>query len=144
MLPDDEVLAEITRSVWDAMLSMELKGPIDQVPAASLWCAVDISGSWKGTVWLGLSPEHASAVTQVMLELAPGAESEADAREVAAELANMLGGNIKGILQGQNRLSLPRVGAPGEAMPERSKRLHFESGRGTFSVAVCEGGDGVP
>jgi chemotaxis protein CheX len=44
-----------------------------------------------------------------MLDLQQGAASPDDVRDALGELANMVGGNIKGLLPGPTQLSLPLV-----------------------------------
>jgi chemotaxis protein CheX len=44
-----------------------------------------------------------------MLQLSPGDVTDDDKRDVVAELANMIGGNLKSLLPGPLYLSLPTV-----------------------------------
>jgi chemotaxis protein CheX len=70
---------------------------------------VQISGAWTGSVMLGMSPEVASAAAGVMFKISATECTDIDRQEVAAELANMIGGNIKSLLPGPSFLSLPTI-----------------------------------
>lgn len=70
---------------------------------------VQITGCWAGSVVVALAERLAQRVTENMLgmsadELAPG-----DVHDVVGELANMIGGNLKGLLGVGCALSLPSV-----------------------------------
>jgi chemotaxis protein CheX len=60
-------------------------------------------------VALGLTAEVARAVTANMLQMNPEEVTSDDIRDVAAELTNMIGGNLKSLLPGPLFLSLPTV-----------------------------------
>ena len=82
------------------------------------WSAtVTIADGWNGSVTVELSQDVAVALTRTMLCL-PDAESveDGDLADAVGELVNMVGGNIKSLLPGPSRLSLPAVAA-GRAVP---------------------------
>ena len=61
------------------------------------------------SVILGVSDGAAGAATSAMLMMPVQDITETDARDVVAELANMIGGNLKSVLPGPLFLSLPTV-----------------------------------
>jgi len=93
------------------MLSIELVRVEEPAPSdqESLLAAVQISGQWMGSAVLVLSPEFASESAAAMLQLPIQEVTEADRKDVAAELANMIGGNLKSFLPGPSFLSLPTI-----------------------------------
>ena len=136
---EDESLIEVARSVWECTLSMV----VDSAARASdgglaandgLCWAVDIAGAFEGTVVLCVSEPLARAAAAAMLDRTAADTSLAEANEVVAELTNMIGGNIKGLIEGSNRLSLPRAARPTELLGPR--RLRFSCSTGDFTVAV--------
>ena len=62
-----------------------------------------------GSVVLGLSPQLARDAAAAMLQLPAESVTIADQQDVAAELANMIGGNLKSLLPGPSFLSLPTI-----------------------------------
>ena len=83
----------------------------------TLSATVTIADGWNGSVTVELSQDVAVALTRTMLCL-PDAESveDGDLADAVGELVNMVGGNIKSLLPGPSRLSLPAVAA-GRAVP---------------------------
>jgi chemotaxis protein CheX len=74
-----------------------------------LLASVHIAGEWTGSVLLALSPEMARVSASAMLGLPETEVSSSDEREVASEIANMVGGNLKSLLPGPSFLSLPTI-----------------------------------
>lgn len=141
MLPAEEDVAELTRAIWETVLGLAVEGPFDrEADQLDLSLSVDISGSWEGTVSLAMPQSLAVSAAAAMLAVPEEDVPPAELRDAVGELANMLGGNVKGILPGLNRLSLPRVerieevGAVGAV---EARRLWFESGGKSFSVTVA-------
>jgi chemotaxis protein CheX len=101
---------EVAQCVFETMLNMHLELADDGAPGPDdLLATIQISGAFMGSVILGLSDQAARASAATMLSV-PGSEvSRADERDVAAELVNMIGGNIKSLLPGPSMLSLPAV-----------------------------------
>ncbi len=107
----ENVIEQIADSIFATMLSLQV-ARVDE-PAAldedALLATVHIAGQWMGSVVLALSPGVATRAAAAMLEL-PVAEVTADDRhDVASELVNMIGGNLKSLLPAPSFLSLPTV-----------------------------------
>lgn len=104
----------ITEEVWSTFLG-------DQSPLIigigeefdPEWSAsVAIRGAWNGVVAIELAEGLAQLATRSMLGLEPDSEvSDVDLADAVGELVNMVGGNIKGLVPGPSRLSLPLVAA---------------------------------
>lgn len=107
----DSEIEHIVRSVFATMLNFDVARRDDGLAPerVSLAASIQISGEWVGSVVLGLSPATARAATAAMLQIAPDDVTDVDQREVAAELVNMIGGNLKSLLPGPSYLSLPTV-----------------------------------
>lgn len=72
-----------------------------------LTACVQINGEWQGAVLVQCSVAAASAITRMLLRTEH--VDPAEVRDALGELANMIGGNIKALLPGPSRLSLPAV-----------------------------------
>jgi chemotaxis protein CheX len=107
----DGVISEIVRSIFSTMLNMELADIGDSAPCdqESLLAAVQIAGAWTGSVVLSLPPDMARAASAAMLQMPLDDVTDEDRRDIAAELTNMVGGNLKSVLPGPSFLSLPTI-----------------------------------
>jgi chemotaxis protein CheX len=82
----------------------------DSAPVRTLAAIVDISGDWNGSVSVSCERTTAVGIASVMFD-APGPElSGSDVIDALGELANMAGGAVKGMLDGEKSLGLPTVG----------------------------------
>lgn len=107
----DQVIEEIANSVFATMLSLEL-ARIDLTAPPDhdmLLATVHIAGEWTGSVVLALSPEMARVSASAMLAMPEAEVASSDEQEVASEIANMIGGNLKSLLPGPSFLSLPTI-----------------------------------
>lgn len=107
----DCVIEQIVQSIFSTMLDMEAVRTEDvaSLDDNSLLAAIQIAGAWTGSVVLHLSVELASNSAAAMLQMPSSEITEEDRREVAAELVNMIGGNLKSLLPGPSFLSLPTI-----------------------------------
>lgn len=108
-----EDIVGVVQGVWSTMLSAE----VAEAPAARPGTAdhgvlrgtIAISGGWHGTLVLELAASEAQAAACIMLDLKPGEASDDDAREIVSELTNIVGGNVKALLESPSKLGLPAV-----------------------------------
>jgi chemotaxis protein CheX len=107
----EEVVTEITSSVWSAFLSeSDDLIPLAVVPSdASLTGTVCISGQWNGLVSLTCSSIAATRAAALMFDAELEKVSPADVVDAVGELVNVVGGNLKGMLPSPTGLSLPSV-----------------------------------
>ena len=107
----DEVIEQIAQSVFATMLEIELARTDSAVLPESdlLLAAVHIAGEWTGSVVLALSQPVARHAASMMLQMPLGDVVENDMKDVASELTNMIGGNLKSLLPGPSFLSLPTI-----------------------------------
>jgi len=93
--------------------------------------AVSVTGDWSGMVVVEMPEECAVAATARMLMI--DEPSQSDVADAVGELVNMVGGNVKCLLLGENRLSLPvvavgRVTPPGGAVEVCRADLQWSAG----------------
>ncbi len=140
---EESSIDQIARSVYATMIGLELErcsAPLDS-DANSLLAAVQLTGNWIGSVVLSQSPELAQASAAAMLAISPGTVGENDRIDAAAELANMIGGNLKSVLPGPTSLSLPTIVdcRDSNLRVHDARLLHdvaFDSGVGVARVRV--------
>jgi chemotaxis protein CheX len=105
----DCVIEEIVQSIFSTMLDIDLARVDAPSDRESLMASAQIAGEWMGSAVLSMSPEVSRASAAAMLRMAEDEVTDADRKDVAAELANMIGGNLKSVLPGPSFLSLPTI-----------------------------------
>jgi len=142
----DDQVASIAQDVWESFLALALvPHPLGEQAAdpagPTLTGCVSVSGSWEGSVFLRCGADLARSAAEVMFDAEPGGLSAEEVCDALGELTNMVGGNIKSLLPGPSRLSLPSVAAgnsytvrvPGAVLLTRTALL---CGSGTVTVCV--------
>jgi chemotaxis protein CheX len=109
-----EDLFEITQMVWESFLNPtgdqlagQLHPPSSTTRADEVSAAVAVTGAWQGHVVVSCSMAAAREITALLLEISMADVSESDVADALGELANIIGGNVKGLLPGPCALSLP-------------------------------------
>ena len=102
---------------------------------------IHLAGDWNGALALECGRKQACAFAARFLSMDTPEMVDDVVRDVLGELANMIGGNLKCVLAGGLRLSMPSVvdGADHNLRVCRAgirERLVFECAEGVFSVAV--------
>jgi chemotaxis protein CheX len=138
-------MVSLVENIWATAIGLEVVSLEGDSPASldGVVGCVQITGDWTGAVTVHLSDVLARTAASVMLEMAEDELSEADVKDVVGEIANMTGGNFKGILPGSCRLSLPAVAAgsnfsvevPGTVI---AGQAHFKRGSEQLTVVVFE------
>jgi chemotaxis protein CheX len=107
----DSVIEQIAQSVFSTMLNIDLARVDEPVPADHDWllATVHIAGEWTGSVMLALPELVAIEAAAAMLQVNVTDVTAADQEDVASELVNMIGGNLKSMLPGPSYLSLPTI-----------------------------------
>ena len=140
----DQLIEQIAQSIFSTMFQLDLfRTEEDDHSEESLIATIHIAGTWTGCVLVSLSPSMAKATAAQMLSLNLEDVTNEDEREVAAELVNMVGGNLKSVLPAPSFLSLPTVisGADfGVIMPDADQvdSLAFISEHGRVRICLYE------
>jgi chemotaxis protein CheX len=105
----EDLLREIAVQVWESMLGRPAVSWTGEAPAGApwLWAQVRLTGGWSGLVRVGCEESTAAAMTAGML--AADELSSQDVHDALGEVANVVGGNVKGSLPGHTALGLPQV-----------------------------------
>lgn len=139
MLPAEETVLELTQLVWTTVLGLEAEARPEGDSPPELTMSVDISGSWDGTVSLSFPKGLARRLAAAMLACAEQDASASEVQDVVGELVNMVGGNVKGMMPGPSKLSVPRIESPDAVRREDGKTHWFVCDGQSFSVTVYEG-----
>ena len=112
MFASDEQIAGITQDVWSSFVgtvigSADEKVALDAVDV-TVGC-VAVTGDWKGCVLLACPKQLARTAASAMFDLSAEQLTGDEIADALDELTNMVAGNIKSLLPGPSRLSIPVV-----------------------------------
>jgi chemotaxis protein CheX len=145
MAVEDDV-CEIATSIWEAYFSVPLEraGPEVHVNDPAVTGCVTIDGAWYGAVMLSCERALAGSLTAELFHSGEPATEE-EVRDTVGELTNMLAGNIKALLPGPVRISLPAVAMGGDydltvVGTTESVVVRFSCGDGTLKVSLLSSG----
>jgi chemotaxis protein CheX len=131
MYLDEETLTQVTSDICTTMLGLPMypvyDGLVEHTP---LTAQVRISGEWNATVEIATTPKVATLIAAQMFSLDPSQIQTADLYDALGEVANMVGGNVKGIVNGELDLSLPSVS-------ERDTKTAVAVGETTVVQMIC-------
>lgn len=137
-------VAQVVESIFTTM--MEIDVCATDAPwrpnRDRLTSSVYLEGEWNGAVSLVCDRHQAREFAGKFLSMEPPEAIDNDVRDVLGELANMIGGNIKSMMEKNVRLSLPSV-IDGSNYELRVCGSHIEEAvgfrfyGGDFWVLVC-------
>ena len=111
----DYEIEQIVKDIFSTVLDIELSRDTEvrdvslASPHDNMMASIQITGGWLGCVVLGMSSEVARQTAASMFGRPMEHMSNIEECEVAAELVNMIGGNLKSVLPNPCHLSLPDV-----------------------------------
>jgi chemotaxis protein CheX len=110
-----EQLVEITQAVWQSFVGMDLEPvPTDTLRfgedgKSHIDGVVQIAGTQQAMVLVQGTAQLALDATCAMFAMEPDEVTDGELADAFGEVTNMIGGNIKGLYEGLNQLSLPTV-----------------------------------
>ncbi|WP_437223586.1 chemotaxis protein CheX [Planctomicrobium sp. SH661] len=108
---DNTLLEQIATDVLNGMLGLEFHPSQDpEDDPAGLMASIRICGDWHAGLDVVTPMSSARRIAEQMFGTSPDDLAEAEIADALGEIANMIGGNLKGLSQGETRLSLPCVG----------------------------------
>ncbi len=144
ILIQEEQIREIASDVWSGFLGMDLVACGDEQFSEGGDCmkaTVVVTGDWNGEVTVECYAPLAAEAASRMFEVKPDELSNSELLDALGEIVNMVGGNIKGLLPGANKLSLPCVSHGVCTIPvpcERSVNAVFRFENERLSVRVAK------
>jgi chemotaxis protein CheX len=113
MAPSEDEITTVAGDIWLTVLGLGLMAtgpsPGGPLPDDVLTSSVSIDGSWHGAVLLQCSKHFAKRAACLMFGLDATDVGNSEVNDALGELANMISGNVKALLPGPCRLSLPVV-----------------------------------
>jgi hypothetical protein len=96
----DSDIVQVVSLICQSVLGMECV-PATQLPetaAVTMAACVQVTGGWQGAVVLVCPEAFAARAAAVMFNRPADDRNSTDMQDAVAELTNMIGGNIKGLL----------------------------------------------
>jgi chemotaxis protein CheX len=125
MAPSDDEITTVAGDIWLTVLGLGLlaTGPSqgEPLPDDVLTSSVTIDGSWRGAVLLQCSKHFAKRAACLMFGLDATDVGNSEVNDALGELANMISGNVKALLPGPCRLSLPLVAEGPAKLPSTDR-----------------------
>lgn len=108
---DQPTLAGIVGFVWETLTQHELEHRDDVTALDATSATISIGGPWTATLEVTMSDTLAARFAGALLDCDPTTLTQEDIDDAIGELANVVGGNVKGILDEGSiaTLSLPVV-----------------------------------
>ncbi len=111
----EEEIVQIMQSIWMSILDLPIvadddgKARVDAAGERTLTGCVQLTGDFDGAVMLYCTHGLARRVAAVMFEVDAEHLTVEEVQDALGEVTNMAAGNIKPLLPGTSRLSLPSV-----------------------------------
>ena len=136
----DEVL-QMANDLFSSMLGMSFEPANSDTTAASggrISASILIEGDWNAEMRVVVPNPLANEITETMFGLDAGEASEAEILDAIGEVVNVLGGNAKGVINGECSLSLPCVGSFDFEGPNPDLAVTFNCNGQRASVLLFE------
>jgi chemotaxis protein CheX len=111
-IASDEQVVGITQDVWGSFTGKAVEaapGGADVDGGEVAVGRVAVTGDWRGWVLLACPTRLARTAAAAMFDRPAEALGDDEVADALGELTNMIGGNIKSLLPGPSRLSMPAV-----------------------------------
>lgn len=118
-----EHLTQMAGDLFTAMLRMPFQ-PEPRVgeclDCPDIQATVRVSGQWNAEIHVIVSDQLARRIGCAMFGTEPEDLSDEEICDAMGEVANVIGGNAKGVVDSDSNLSLPVVGEPNVDWPEHA------------------------
>jgi chemotaxis protein CheX len=103
----EDAICEIIDGVWSSVLGLLVTRSAGTLDDPALTGCVQVTGAWQGAVVLRCATGIVDRAATIVFDT--HAATQEQLHDVLAELANMVGGNIKALMAEPSRLSLPTI-----------------------------------
>ena len=144
MTIDTEELKLITEQVWELIMESQIVPsawtdvPSDVAPQIAY---VELTGAYNGTIALRIDNVLIRTAAATMFDVKPAEVTAGEMDDTARELANMVGGNVKCLVDQPTQLGLPQLtAADGFDVDTKALRcrLAFEHNGAPLQVSVYD------
>ena len=140
-------IQQLIETAWQSVLGLEvstdprLMDPMSHHDTVA--ASVQISGGWNGALVVFCPADLGRRVAAIMFDVEDGELAVELVQDAMGELANIIGGGVKGLIDGECHLSLPTA-ADGAVYKLRVRggrvvtQIMFQSGGHQFKVSLLE------
>lgn len=120
--PEPEVVEQLVQDLFSGLLgeceALPYAAPHDGSPLG-VTASVSVTGGWSGHVVFACSEDVGRHIAAGLLMSEPGDINDEDLSDAMGEVANVIGGNVKSVMPGPSKLSLPVaiIGSASERRP---------------------------
>ena len=137
---DDTTVRAVTHEVCNTTFGLpisDLAGAVDVLASDNVAADVRVQGNWNARIAIVASKSLARELAGRMFQQDAANVEEADMEDSLCEFANIIGGNLKGIVGEEADLSIPAYypSTPSE-LNEATLATSFEHNAEGFSVVV--------
>lgn len=132
-------VAQMASDLFSAMLNM----PFDSTPRAdvthsdnSLEASIRIEGDWQAEIRVIAGEQLAQRIASAMFATEVDTLQNDEIRDAMGEVVNVIGGNVKGVIDQNCSLSLPHVGCPNPELPGHAISLTFTCDGSPLTVVL--------
>jgi chemotaxis protein CheX len=137
------LLEQIAVDVLNGMLGMNaVSEQTSPLQAEGLTASIRISGDWHAGLEVLTTRQGAARLAEQMFGTQMTDLTEGEVADALGEITNMIGGNIKGLTQGDTQLSLPCVGTsiPADGSPPATVETSMRFGNEPILLRMQTGG----
>jgi CheY-specific phosphatase CheX len=131
----------MAHDLFNAMLEMPFNPEPQEssgIAAPDVQASIRISGDWEAECHVLASDELATRIANSMFGSEAGELSEAEIHDAMGEVVNVIGGNAKGMVDLDCKLSLPCVGRYIADQPEAALKLEFDCAGLPLTIVIIE------
>ena len=114
---DEELFLELASNVFELMLQIPVQSstPSDTPASPTDYLSrISMSGTASLQVAVRAPEQTAIQIASTMFKESPDSLTEEDVRDAVGEITNMVGGNLKGLGDGNSKWTLPSVSRVGD------------------------------
>ncbi|MEM6471457.1 MAG: chemotaxis protein CheX [Planctomycetota bacterium] len=130
---------EMVGDLFTSMLGMQIDTTpreICEIKEDDILASIQINGDHRASVFVYTSLDLASVIGCAMFGQEPDEIEKADVLDALGEVVNVIGGNIKGVIDKECSLSLPCVGVSEGVCPSGDVHATYQLGGQPISVVI--------
>ena len=138
MTIENSHITDVTTSVFQEMLGINIAelASVETQPAQI--ASINITGASQYLIQVATCQQAANSISSAMFGMEADELEEAEISDAVCEVVNMIGGNIKGILDSDCGLSIPCLSTePDSLVTDNSESVAFDLDGGTLQV-ICK------
>ena len=138
---DQEQIVKITHDMFTSMLNIpeaRTGSSVSALPSEVIQGSVSIDGDWHAELRVVASKQLAESIACAMFAMEVDELTTCEIHDAIGEVANVIGGNLKGIVNQDCSLGIPDISTSTSEIPEGALCNQFECFNDTLHVIHIE------